>query len=529
MSVIRHILIALFLPGFFFPIMTMAYEHEDSLVNFKEFTDSIVTDTRKEDKPYFLLFSAEWCHWCHEFAENTLVRTDVADYLNQHFVNIFIDADIHNSAYVKYQAQGLPYTVFLNSDGTLYYKYTGTLYGDDFLNVIKEVAAEAGAGKYALGMQSNQIEYAPPARLDNQALATLPDFFVQGVMDNFDPREFGLGQGQKTVQPRTFLYLLKQTDADKRKQATKWVSKTLERAIDHIYDPVEGGFFRYAETRNWQIPHYEKFADLNAGTVLLLYQLDRELHSQVLKQAADTTLDYLTSTLYDDETGTFLSFQIADAGYYLIAEKYRKATPGPKVMDKVFTGRLASTLGYLIQVTEFIDEKPIKQKIRRSVDFLARMIMSDEGMSRYFMLDNGQWLSRGGLSDYAHAAGLFSDAAVHYQDARYDAVTAKVIRTIISDFYDQEEGIFIDPDVDDNTNIEYLMEMNGLIATAMYKSNSHADPANKKILESLITYFSQISEVLDERFWDAVDWDFTETYVPYLRTLEIFSSSELKK
>ena len=71
----------------------------------------------------------------------------------------------------------MPYTVFLNPDGTLYYKYTGTLYGDAFLDVIREVAAEAGEGKYALGMESSRIEYQPPARLDNQMLAELPDYF----------------------------------------------------------------------------------------------------------------------------------------------------------------------------------------------------------------------------------------------------------------------------------------------------------------------------------------------------------------
>ena len=496
----------------------MAYEHHESLVNFKEFSDRVVVESKKENKPWFLLFSAEWCHWCHEFAENTLVRRDVTDFLNQHFVNVFIDVDIHQSAYVKYRAQGLPYTVFLNPDGTLYYKYTGTLYGDAFLDVIREVAAEAGEGKYALGMESSRIEYQPPARLDNQMLAELPDYFTENVLDNFDPEEFGLGRGQKAIQPRTFLYLLEQTDVSTRVQVVEWVSKTLEQAINHIYDPVEGGFFRYAETRDWKIPHYEKFSDLNAATVLLLYRLDREQRSGALEQAAKTTLDYLTSTLYDDETGVFLSFQIADTGYYLLSEKYRKEATPPKVMDKVFTGRLAATLHQLIQIDELIDDDLLTRKTRKSVDFLAEMIMSDDGMNRYFMLDSKQWFSQGDLSDYAHVAGLFADAAGHYQDARYRAVASKVIRSAILEFYDPGKGIFIDPGVD-NSNVEYLMEMNGLIATAMVKSDNHG-PANQEILESVMTYFSQVSEVLEERFWDAVDWDFAEAYVPYLRAVE---------
>ncbi len=496
----------------------IAYEHHESLVDFREYSDRVVTDSQDENKPYFLLFSAEWCYWCHEFAENTLVREDVTDFLNQHFVNVFIDVDIHQSAYVKYQAKGVPYNVFLNPDGTLYYKYTGTLYGDAFLDVIREVAAEAGEGKYALGMESGRIEYQPPDRLDNQMLAELPDYFTENVLDNFDSEEFGLGKGKKGIQPRTFLYLLEQTDASVRGQAVEWVSETLKQAVNHIYDPVEGGFFRYAETRDWKIPHYEKFSDLNAATVRLLYRLSQEQHSETLEQAAKATLDYLTSTLYDDEAGVFLSFQVADTSYYLLPEKYRKEATPPRVMDKVFTGRLAATLYQMIRIDELIDNDSLTQKTRKSVNFLAEMIMSDEGMNRYFMLDNKQWFSQGDLSDYAHAAVLFAGAARHYQDARYRAVASKVIRSAIGEFYDPEKGIFMDPGVD-STSVEYLMEMNGLIATAMVKTENH-DPANQEILESLMAYFSQVSVALEERFWDAVDWDFAEAYVPYLRAVE---------
>jgi hypothetical protein len=140
--------VALYLSSLTTP--SVAYEHQDSLVNFVEYTEDVISRSRQENKPYFLLFSAEWCHWCHEFAEKTLARQDVADYLNQHFVNVFIDTDIHNAAYVKYRATGLPYTVYLNPDGSLYYRYSGTLYGDNFLEVLREVVAEVGVGKYAL-------------------------------------------------------------------------------------------------------------------------------------------------------------------------------------------------------------------------------------------------------------------------------------------------------------------------------------------------------------------------------------------
>ena len=132
----------------------LAYEHNASLVHFEEYSDNVIAQTQGSGKPYFLLFSAEWCHWCREFSQQTLTQKDVADYLNQHFTNVFIDVDIHDTTYVKYRAPGVPFTVFLNPDGSLYYKYGGTLYGDDFLDVIKEVSASVGPGKTAFGIET---------------------------------------------------------------------------------------------------------------------------------------------------------------------------------------------------------------------------------------------------------------------------------------------------------------------------------------------------------------------------------------
>jgi hypothetical protein len=67
--------------------------------------------------------------------------------------------------------------------------------------------------------------------------------------------------------------------------------------------------------------------------------------------------------------------------------------------------------------------------------------------------------------------------------------------------------------------------MNGLIAKAMVELGGHLDTGGDEIVESMISYFSLMTEVLEDRFWDAVDWDFTEFYVPYLRALEVFSST----
>ena len=511
----RSWILAIFLSGFV--SVSDAFEHEDSLVDFQVYGTGVLAENSYRNKPFFLLFSAEWCHWCHEFADKTLVREDVATYLNENFVNIFIDVDINNSAYVEYRATGLPFTVFLNPDRSLYYKYTGTLYGDDFLDVIKTVSKEAGEGKYALGMESSHISYTPPGTLSVSELEVLSEIFTNGVLENFDPEEYGVGKGQKAILPRTFLYLLQ--NAEDREEAFRLIGGTFERAIDRIYDPVEGGFFRYAEKRNWQIPHYEKFSDLNAGAVLLMHQINQVAPSEGLRKAVDTTLDYLNSTLFNADIGSYLSFQIADTSYYLLGDQYRQSAVPPKVMDKIFTDRLAVTLNYLIELTEYTKDPQLKERVKQSLDFMARMIMESEGMNRYYSTTDNKWFSRSGLSDHAYVSRLFTNAASRFSDPRYTAVAVKTVQTAIARYFDEELQILVDPAVDNSTNVEYLMEINGLMAQSMIDLGDRLGSDTQVKIESIIAYFSMVSEVLEDRFWDAAEWEFTESYVPYLQAV----------
>ena len=88
---------------------------------------------------------------CKVLESKTLREEKVYQYLNRHFVNIFIDADIHNGIYLKYRATGVPYTVFLNPDHSVYFKYSGVLYAEDFLEVIRGVQENVTLGKSLYG------------------------------------------------------------------------------------------------------------------------------------------------------------------------------------------------------------------------------------------------------------------------------------------------------------------------------------------------------------------------------------------
>lgn len=40
------------------------------------------------------------------------------------------------------------------------------------------------------------------------------------------------------------------------------------------------------------------------------------------------------------------------------------------------------------------------------------------------------------------------------------------------------------------------------------------------LVNVIVTYSSAMGEIFEERLWDGENWEFTEHYVPYLRTVD---------
>tara|TARA_X000001036_G_scaffold49939_1_gene39903 strand:- start:651 stop:2240 length:1590 start_codon:yes stop_codon:yes gene_type:complete len=500
---------------------SFAFEHIESKVNFVEYEPKVIQNNLHKKKPFFLLFSAEWCHWCHIFNEKTLTDEEVYTYLNENFVSVFIDADINGVAYKQYKAQGVPYTVFLNPDSSIYFKYSGTLYAEQFLEVIRDVNQSIKRG-ISLNQEEKEVfEYDAPIKFSKKTIVNFREAFIEGVIDNFDQKEYGIGKREKTILPETFNYLFKTTKAKDRSDSIYFISATLKKAIDKIYDPIEGGFFRYAETADWEVPHFEKIANLNAGNVLLLYKVNQVKPDPILKKAADHTLKYLSKTLYDSKIGSFLSFQQADTSYYYLKKHRRENVEQPLVIDKIFTDNLAATLIYLLEVLDIIKNRSLEKKVLSSTDFLADMILNNESLFRYYSIQKKDWYGESGLSDYALLAKLFQQAFTKYRFERYQKAASKVLRISLKQYYDSEKNIFIDPQLDAK-DYEYLMGINADFALAIMAESKNNLGKINKMVEPMIGYFSGLEELLEERIWDGKDWDLLERYALFLSAAETY-------
>ncbi len=502
-----------------------AFDLERSAVRFVEYDDAVIQRNISAGKPFFLMFSAQWCHWCKEFESKTLADRNVYTYLNNNFTNIFIDADIHSVPYQRYKATGLPFAVFLTPKGVVFYRYAGTVYADGFLTLLKKVHASMGAGRSTLinPTDVSDVEaYLPPTEWDQLSLQSFPAQFRDSVLDNIDNVNFGIGSGEKGIFPQTFLYLLTAKDTPTRSRAIRNIEATLHKAVKHLYDPIEGGFYRYAETRDWQIPHFEKMIDLNSGTMLLLYKMGSQKKASPLVDAADKTLRYLTSVLYDSQLGVFLSYQEADIEYYSLDEEKRKKTDAPLVSGKIFTARLALALNHLLGVLSYTKQYGLEEKILHSLDFFEKMVRSGQDVFHYYDIEKETWMGNSSLLNYVTLEHVFRAAALRFNQPHFVETADKILQKTYNNFYDKKKKIYIDGLTNDISSIEFHMKNNGYVAQSLISKMGANASLKSNIENDQLMYFSGMNKVLENRIWDAREWDFLEDYVPYLAAIDLY-------
>ena len=83
-----------------------------------------------------------------------------------------------------------------------------------------------------------------------------------------------------------------------------------------LYDEVDGGFFRYATTRDWQLAHFEKLLEVNAALLRLYLEAGSTLEIARFSERAADMLRYVQTWLADPVDGGWWGAQQADADYY---------------------------------------------------------------------------------------------------------------------------------------------------------------------------------------------------------------------
>ena len=452
-----------------------AYSHHTSRVRFLDYSPEAFQTAQRDGKPVFLLISAVWCYWCKYFAQHTLENEEVVTYLNRNYLSIFVDHDRRMDLTRKY-ARGLPMIVLFDPAGQVRQSFAGALKKDDFLDVLKRVASDVQTNVAAAPPRrpgSEAIVVPSPVPVTRETYQRLQNEMLNFLTDHLDTVHGGFGSGDKYPHARLLGYLLAQYDATRDRRYLVAVEKSLEGILKGIYDPMEGGFFRYAEGREWRQPHYEKLLSVNVSLTLVFNQAYRATQNPRYKQATEATIAYLRRTLYDARAGGFYGSQTADPEYYRLAPSARRTARKPPVnRDKVTAWNAEAALTFLA-LGQSTGRKDLVDVALRTLDFMGHNLITEKGAFQFYDVKAGRGQLPGQLEPNAWAALALLEGYRTSHIEGYRQTAQRVLTYAKAELFDKARGAFVE-----DRDSALALGANGIMADALvraYRLTGHAE------------------------------------------------------
>ncbi len=289
-------------------------QHAHNPVDWYPWGPEALEKARREDKPILLSIGYSACHWCHVMEHESFEREDVAQVMNDLFINIKVDREerpdldkIYQTAHQLLTGRpgGWPLNMFLTPADRMPF-FGGTYFPRErrhglpaFTDILRQIAAAWHERRNDVEQQNTALRDLF-ARLEPAASgATLTEAplarAVTQLKREFDPRHGGFGTAPKFPHPTSLGLLLRRwargalagkDDAE----LLHCVRHTLaQMARGGLYDQLGGGFCRYSVDERWEIPHFEKMLYDNAQLLPLYADAWRVTgHSRFRQVALET-------------------------------------------------------------------------------------------------------------------------------------------------------------------------------------------------------------------------------------------------
>jgi uncharacterized protein YyaL (SSP411 family) len=353
---------------------------------------------KAEDRPIFLSIGYSSCYWCHVMERESFTDAEIARFLNEHFVCIKVDREerpdvdqIYMAALQAFSTGGWPMSMFLLADGRPFYGETYLPPRDrdgaaGFLTVIRGISRAWKAERPEIDRAAAGLTEVVKRKLGNPAGRRKPqltrEFAAAGraqLAEQFDPEYGGFGfsaqnaRRPKFPEPVNLVFLLDQhrRDARQRGQAEGrpggaprtegaaakasggagepdpffMVAFTLDRmARGGIRDQLGGGYHRYATSRYWIVPHFEKMLYDNAqlaSAYLMAFEMTRD---DRWRNEAEEIFAFVARTMTAEEGGHFSALDAETASgegaYYVWTRDDVKSVLGegsdPDAFEQVY-------------------------------------------------------------------------------------------------------------------------------------------------------------------------------------------------
>jgi uncharacterized protein YyaL (SSP411 family) len=302
-------------------------QHAHNPVNWKAWNPETLKKAKDENKLIIISVGYSACHWCHVMEEESFENDSIAKLMNDSFISIKVDREERpdidqiymNAVQLMTGKGGWPLNCIALPDGRPI--FGGTYFTkEEWSKVLIELStlyknepqkAVEYADKLIAGIQKSELIQLNSDKIEfkNDDVSAAVTIW-KSAMDN---QNGGLTGDSKFPMPSALHFLWRFGIQNKDKPIQKYVEKTLTNmAYGGIYDPIGGGFCRYATDTKWHIPHFEKMLYDNAQLVGLYSDAYLVTKNELYKQTVTETLNFVERELMGAK-GEFYSSLDADS------------------------------------------------------------------------------------------------------------------------------------------------------------------------------------------------------------------------
>ena len=326
---------AAFLNGLINNYSPYLLRHSVNPVNWVNSYDQALAMAKKMNHPIFLSIGYSTCHWCHVMEKESFLDTQVAMALNRNFINVKLDKEVdveldrlfsQKQALMKGES-GWPLNAILTPDGKLFWT-DAYVSKPDLLNTLSRVSMlwqqKPERIEQVASNLENQFKAEPqsePAKWDNKLLKQRLDQIANQLDESYGGLEGELKfPNAALLQLMLYQYQLKPTA-----ELDKNIRLFLDNMINSgLWDHLHGGFFRYAQSSNWQQPHFEKMLYNQALLISVYAKASRLLNQPEYAEVVRQTVNFINSWMSAAKGGYYSAidadYQGKEGGYYLFSE-----------------------------------------------------------------------------------------------------------------------------------------------------------------------------------------------------------------
>ncbi|MBP2293880.1 thioredoxin domain-containing protein [Azospirillum rugosum] len=305
-------------------------QHKDNPVHWMAWGPDAFERAKRENKPILLSVGYAACHWCHVMAHESFENPEIAELMNDLFVNIKVDREerpdvdqIYQSALALLGQQGgWPLTMFLTPEaepfwGGTYFPPTSRYGRPGFPDVLQGVADTYRTKPENVTRNVTALKDALGKLSENKAAGAIDmaviDQIAERLAREVDPFNGGIGNAPKFPQVPIFELLWRAWQRTGKEPYRAAVLNTLAHMSQGgIYDHLGGGFARYSVDEMWLVPHFEKMLYDNAELLDLLTLVWQEEREPLFEDRIRETVGWLLREMIA-EGGAFAATLDADS------------------------------------------------------------------------------------------------------------------------------------------------------------------------------------------------------------------------